>query len=147
MLGGLVRWLRVLGVDVVHDPRLDDAALVRRAASDGRVILTRDRRLLERRLARRHLFIRSGVVAEQLRQVLAELELRPEPAAFLGRCLRCNTPLVELPPEAAAARVPPFVLRTQEVFRQCPDCGRAYWRATHARRMRERLAGMGIAGG
>jgi uncharacterized protein with PIN domain len=35
--------------------------------------------------------------------------------------------------------VPPFVASTQSEFRRCPACGRLYWRATHAERMRERL--------
>jgi uncharacterized protein with PIN domain len=52
---------------------------------------------------------------------------------------------VPLDPEAARPRVPPFVARTQERFRGCPACGRIYWAATHAARMRERLAAMGVA--
>ena len=52
--------------------------------------------------------------------------------------------MVEIPPEEAAAEVPPYVARTQEHFRRCPRCGRIYWRATHAERMRERLRAMGV---
>jgi uncharacterized protein with PIN domain len=52
MLGSLARWLRILGYDVVYDSRLDDAALVERAVKEKRVILTRDRRLVERKGAR-----------------------------------------------------------------------------------------------
>ncbi|HKI05656.1 MAG TPA: Mut7-C RNAse domain-containing protein [Thermoanaerobaculia bacterium] len=52
MLGALARWLRVLGLDVSYDPDLDDAELVDKAVAEGRTILTRDRRLTERRLAR-----------------------------------------------------------------------------------------------
>jgi hypothetical protein len=73
MLGALARWLRALGVDVTYDPDLDDPELVELAFAEGRTILTRDRRLTERRLARNHLLIRSDDVAEQLHQVLTEL--------------------------------------------------------------------------
>jgi hypothetical protein len=76
--------------------------------------------------------------------VLAELDLRPRPADLFSRCLRCNLPLVDADREAARARVPPFVARTQERFRRCPGCGRLYWRASHVRRMRERLRRMGV---
>ena len=144
MLGGLARWLRVLGVDVEYDPALDDPALARRAADEGRWLLTRDRKLTERRLARRHLLIASEQVAEQLRQVLDVFAIRPRAERLLTRCLRCNTPLVELPAEHAANRVPPFVLRTQSTFRRCPRCERIYWRATHAERMRQRLQSLGV---
>src|SRR3954465_9351982 len=109
MLGALARWLRALGVDVTYDPGLDDPELVARAHAEGRTILTRDRRLTERRLARNHLLIRSDVVDEQVRQVLDGLGLRPAPARLLGRCLRCNAPLEPLAPDAARARVPPWV--------------------------------------
>src|SRR5581483_9576719 len=132
MLGGLVRWLRVLGVDVDYDPAVHDPELVRRAAADERWILTRDRKLVERRLARRHLLVASERVDEQLRQVLDTFGLRPRAERLLTRCLRCNALLAELDPAEAAALVPPFVLRTQTSFRRCPRCGRVYWRATHA---------------
>jgi uncharacterized protein with PIN domain len=146
MLGALARWLRALGVDVAYDPALDDPELVEQAVAEGRTILTRDRRLTERRRARNHLLIRSDDVAEQLRQVLDELGIRPDPESLLGRCLRCNVPLLPIGAEAARAHVPPWVARTQESFRVCPGCGRVYWRGTHVQRMLSRLREMGEAG-
>lgn len=145
MLGGLARWLRVLGLDVAYDPGLDDAALVDLAVDERRVILTRDRRLVLRRRASNHLLIRSVTVDEQVAQVLDELDLRPVPDGLFSRCLRCNTPLETVAPEEAARRIPPYVARTQRRFLGCPSCGRIFWRATHAERMRRRLAGMGVA--
>jgi len=144
MLGALARWLRVLDVDVAYDPALDDPELVERAVDEGRTILTRDRRLVERRLARNHLLIRSDEPGEQVRQVLDEAGIRPDPERLFARCLRCNTPLQPLPADAARARVPPFVARTQEAFRTCPACGRIYWRSTHVERMRGWLRRKGI---
>ncbi len=142
MLGALVRWLRALGVDVAFDPALDDPELVDRAVAEGRTILTRDRKLTERRLARDHLLIRSGVVAEQLRQVLDELGLRPDPDRLFSRCLRCNAALEPVDPGQARAHVPPWVALTQEQFRRCPACGRIYWPGTHVQRMLARLEEM-----
>jgi uncharacterized protein with PIN domain len=139
MLGALARWLRALDLDVAYDPAIDDPELVDKAVAEGRVILTRDRRLTERRLARNHLLIRSEVVEEQLRQVLDELGIRPDPRRRLGRCLRCNTPLEDLDPEVARARVPPWVGKTHNDFRGCPHCGRVYWRGTHVDRMSRAL--------
>jgi hypothetical protein len=144
MLGGLARWLRTLGLDVAYDPALDDAELVAKAVEQGRIILTRDKKLTERRLARRHLLVTSDQVPAQLRQVLAELGIPVDPERVLSRCLRCNVPLLEIPAEKALARVPPFVARTQQRFRECPTCGRLYWSATHAERMRQRLASFGV---
>jgi uncharacterized protein len=143
MLGALARWLRILDVDVAYDPKLDDAELVEKAVEEDRVLLTRDRRLTQRRLARdRHLLIRSEVVEEQVRQMLEELRLAPDPQRLLGRCLRCNLPLEPMEASQARARVPPFVARTQEEYRACPGCGRIYWRGTHVERMLRRLEGL-----
>ena len=144
MLGGLARWLRVLGLDAAYDPSLDDAALVEQAVAERRLILTRDRKLVERRRARHHLLVASDDVGAQLRQVLAALGVTPRSDRVLTRCLRCNTPLAALDADAARERVPPYVARTQERFRECPACGRVYWAATHVARMRERLAAMGV---
>jgi uncharacterized protein len=146
MLGALARWLRALDLDVAYDPALPDPEIVALAAAEGRTILTRDRRLVLRRLARNHLLIRSGDVDEQVRQVLSEMPIHPDPARFFTRCLCCNRPLEPLPGEAARAHVPPYVARTQDEFRRCPGCGRIYWSSTHVRRMRERLRRMGVEG-
>jgi uncharacterized protein with PIN domain len=144
MLGALARWLRALDLDVAYDPSLDDPALVDLSVAEGRTILTRDRRLTERRLARNHILIRSDDLAEQVRQVLETLGVAPDPGRLLARCLRCNEPLEDIDPEEARARVPPWVARTQQEFRVCPECGRIYWPGTHASRMRERLEEMGL---
>jgi uncharacterized protein with PIN domain len=144
MLGALARWMRVLDVDTAYDPALDDSALVSRAVDEGRVLLSRDRRLLERRLARPHLLIRSDQVEQQVRQVLADLNLRPDPARLFCRCLRCNLPLDPMAAEEARAVVPPYVARTVEVFHRCPGCRRIYWRGTHVGRMEEWLHRAGL---
>jgi uncharacterized protein len=144
MLGALARWLRVLDVDVAYAPELDDAALVERAVAEGRTILTRDRRLVERRRAADHLLVSSERVDEQLRQVVEALGIRPDPERLFHRCLRCNVRLEPIPVATARAIVPPWVARTTRHFRRCPGCGRVYWPATHVGRMRRRLAALGL---
>lgn len=144
MLGGLTRWLRVLDFDVAYDPRIDDPELVDLAVAEGRTILTRDRKLTERRLAWNHLLISSGKVEEQIRQVLGTFGVQPDPRRLLHRCLVCNLSMEPLEAERARPLVPPFVARTQEVFRVCPGCARIYWHGTHAARMAGKLAKMGL---
>ncbi len=145
MLGTLARWLRAVGHDVLYEAHIEDGELVERAAAERRVILTRDRRLVERRLATDYLLIASDDVERQLLQVLDELDLGRRAVRPFGRCLDCNTPLVALTAEAASPRVPPYVARTQRRFRLCTACDRVYWRATHVTRMRARLEDLGIA--
>lgn len=144
MLGRLARWLRILGLDVTYDASLEDHELVEQAYRQNRIILTRDRRLVLRRKARRYLLIASERVEEQLQQVVRELELPVRREGLLGRCLRCNAPLRDLDPVVAKSRVPEHVARTQSRYRHCSRCDRIYWPATHVERMMRRLRGLDL---
>jgi uncharacterized protein len=137
MLGTLAKWLRILGYDTRFDPALDDYQLMRLSRAEGRVLLTRDRELAGRRGVHA-LLIESEPLDDQIRQVLAELKLDPERS--FSRCPVCNEPLQALDREAARARVPAYVARTQQTFRICPTCQRVYWRGTHRQHMEEQLA-------
>lgn len=139
MLGSLARWLRVLGLDVHYDSTIEDAELVDLAVAEQRTILTRDRRLVERRLARDHILIASDQIEEQLLQVAREASLPANDRHLFGRCIDCNTEFEAISFEAARQRVPPYVARTQNRFRYCPSCDRVFWRATHVTDMESRL--------
>ena len=141
-VGRLARWLRALGYDAVYHAQIGDAELVREAAADGRVLLTRDRDLTRRRViqsgAVRAILIRDDDVRTQLRQVLAELSLDLHQS--LTRCIECNAELIPRDAASVADRVPPFVRRTQTRYSECPACGRIYWAGTHWQRMQTVLA-------
>jgi len=143
-VGRLARWLRALGYDASYHARIEDAALVREAAAENRVLLTRDRDLLQRRVIQsgsvRAILIRDDAVTAQLRQVFAELGLDLEQS--LSRCIECNAELVPRDAANVADRVPPFVRRTQTKYSECPGCGRIYWAGTHWQHMREVFAGL-----
>jgi uncharacterized protein len=143
-VGRLARWLRALGYDASYHPRIDDAELVREAAAESRVLLTRDRDLTKRRVIQtgvvRAILIRDDEVTAQLRQVFKELGLELKEA--LTRCIECNSELQARGASTVAERVPPYVRKTQSRYSECPDCGRIYWAGTHWQRMREVLAGL-----
>jgi uncharacterized protein len=140
MLLRLGRWLRAAGYDTaIAENGADDAALIARCTAEGRVLLTRDRRLAEGtegcvpvlRLA-------ENTVEEQARTLAATLGIDWQRAPFT-RCVIDNAELGPAPPEAAV-QVP---MRSREAggpLRCCSACGRLYWPGGHVRRMRERLA-------
>ncbi len=138
MLGKLAKWLRVLGIDVLYNPDAPDSELLRRAEEEERILLTRDRRLIQRRGTTGRLFIESDHYHEQVRQVVQTfgLERSLQPCT---RCLRCNTPLHDLPKPAVAGRVPAYVYATQMTFKCCPACSRVYWSGTHRAHMFQQL--------
>ena len=70
-LGGLARFLRMLGFDTLHEPHLADADIRRVAHADERIVLTRDRDLLKCRDIARGYYVRALKPEAQLREVAA----------------------------------------------------------------------------
>ncbi|HVN63472.1 MAG TPA: Mut7-C RNAse domain-containing protein [Candidatus Binataceae bacterium] len=136
----LARWLRLLGADVISDPDIGGAELLNRARAERRILLTRDKRL---RTAPDALFIASNDLRGQLAQVIHHFRIDPRSGA-LTRCSLCNQPLISVPKEAVARRVPPFVFASNERFAECERCGRIYWTATHPERINAMLDSMGV---
>jgi uncharacterized protein with PIN domain len=133
MVGRLARWLRMLGYDTAY-PDAGDAALVRQARAEGRILLTRDTRLCRRRDLGPHCFIESDQVMDQLRQVLAAYRLQPGAGAG-RRCARCNAVLEPVGRAEVAAAVPAYVLARHAAYARCPACGRLYWPGSHWQRI------------
>ena len=138
MVGKLARWLRLLGYDTVYLPQLSPQGVIAEARRQGRIILTRDSRVMRRKDAGTLVFIEDDHFREQLCQVVRDLRLDPV-AYLLTRCSECNARLQPIAKEKIQDRVPEYVWRTQEEFRCCPDCRRVYWGATHKERMMAEL--------
>lgn len=162
-VGRLARWLRILGYDVTYDAAIADGELVRQALSEGRILLTRDTGILRRRVVRLYqpedggeppgcdtaagtppgvvncIFVRHDAADDQLRQVVAEAGLHPNPERFWTRCPVDNTPTHPVSRVHVADRVPPYTHRTQAHFSECPECGRIYWRGSHLGRFEARI--------
>jgi uncharacterized protein with PIN domain len=145
-VGKLARWLRLMGYDARFFRGENDAELVAIALKEGRIIVTRDTRIMQRRLVTKGrlkaLLIESDQPERQIRQLIDSLHLDYRFNPF-SLCLECNQPLVERKKAELKDLVPPYVFKTQEQFRQCPKCQRIYWRGTHWRAMTKRLEGLG----
>jgi len=137
MLGRLVKWLRVIGQDIIYGPHLTGYGLIRAARQENRLILTRDRGL-KKKHPPEFILIASDRYGEQLRQVIEACGLKPWDNLFT-RCLNCNSLLHAKSKASVQEIVPPYVFSTQEKFFWCPKCRRVYWPATHHDRMLEEL--------
>jgi hypothetical protein len=126
MLGKLARWLRILGYDTLY-MQDDDVSIAQRARAEGRIVLTRDHGLAERR-GLRTLFINAQDLDAQLEEVVTALG-RPVDAA--PRCMLCNGKLRRIPVEVARSFVPAYVAQTHTLFHRCAECGKIYWQGTH----------------
>jgi uncharacterized protein len=126
MLGGLVKWLRILGFDArfpVSEP------------TTGRIFVTA--REIPGRLA--DIVIRNQDVMRQLRQVFAETGRRVDPKLLFSRCLECNVLVVPVEKAEIEGAVPPAVFQTAREFRKCPGCGKIFWEGSHVKRVLRRL--------
>lgn len=139
MLQRLARWLR-FGADVLCNDSLSGAELLHRARAEGRVMLTRDKRL---RTAPDVMYVESQRFRDQLREVLNQYPFDPRRFAFT-RCSRCNEPLHEVTPADVMWRVPTFVFAQQRKFSICERCNRIYWGATHPERAMRELDAIGF---
>jgi uncharacterized protein with PIN domain len=143
MVGRLGRWLRILGYDTISLPQLSPIGLLREGRKQGRIILTRDTRLLRRKDTPPLVFIASDHFREQLRQVIDTLQLDPLRKIFT-RCAECNQLLEDVAKEDVCGSVPAYVWQTQNEFRRCPECRRLYWGATHKEHVLQELQRLGV---
>lgn len=134
-LGGLARLLRMTGFDALYDNRYQDDAIERIAATEGRIVLTRDRDLLKRRGITHGCYVHALRPAQQLREIFERLDLARSARPFT-LCLRCNAPLHEVDKAAVAAALPPMVRVRYQRLSTCDVCGGVFWEGSHWQRMR-----------
>jgi len=134
--------LRLMGYDTVFFNGTSDSHLVATALAEGRVILSRDRQIMKRRVITsgklKAILIQDDKPELQMRQVIDALSLDSKSRPFT-LCLECNQVLAERDKEEVKELVPPYVYQTQSQFMQCPACHRIYWRGTHWQAMSKRL--------
>lgn len=133
-LGRLTSHLRMLGLDCLYSSASEDEELARVSAEEGRILLTRDRRLLMRKMVTRGYLLRSLDSQEQLREVVERYALWRWVKPF-QRCLRCNHSLEAVSKEAVIDRLEPLTKRYFDEFRLCPACNQVYWKGSHYERM------------
>ena len=140
MLGKLTRWLRLAGEDVLSVNDYDvpseeeDEFLLEKAAEEDRILITRDldlhRRALRRGL-RSVLVENEGKVPEQMIEVSDYVGEVFEIDMGESRCPVCNGNLAEADKRAVRGDVPDAVLKGNESFWKCGECGKVYWPGSH----------------
>jgi uncharacterized protein len=133
--GKIAKWLRMAGFDASLFMGADDDAIIAAASVENRILLTRDRRIMKRRVIVsgriKAILIESDHFKTQVQQLLSTLKLNKSSFHPFTICLKCNRWLEECTKEAVKDRVPPYVYLTQEHFAECPACRRLYWQGTH----------------
>jgi hypothetical protein len=139
-LGRLARYLRLLGLDCLYRNDFDDETVSRISQQQQRIVLTRDRRLLHRKIITHGFYVRAVNPRDQVREVLQRLDLHGSVRPFT-RCTRCNGRLKATSKETIDHQLEPKTRRYYEQFLQCEHCGQVYWQGSHHKRA-QRLIGV-----
>ena len=134
-LGKLARRLRMLGFDVLYDSRYRDGEIAAIASEQGRIVLTRDRRLLFFKRITHGYWVRSVFPEEQVQEVLQRFDLYRQLRPF-QRCINCNGTLQPVAKADIIDQLEPKTRRYYEAFCRCSGCGKIYWEGSHVENMR-----------
>jgi uncharacterized protein with PIN domain len=140
-LGKLAYHLRMLGFDTLYKNDYRDSDLLTISSTQGRALLTKDRKLLEEPTVTRGYHVKGKDPREQLLEVMRRFDLFNSINPFT-RCLLCNTLLRPVSKEAVLHRLPEKVKDLFNEFQLCPTCDRVYWKGSHYERMEKFIEGV-----
>ena len=132
-LGRLARYLRLLGFDCLYRNDYSDEMVAKISSKDERVVLTRDRSLLQRKIIVYGYFVRASTPRIQVHEVLKKFDLF-HLISPLSRCTRCNGKLRKIAKQKIAHRLKPLTKRYYNNFLICAECGQIYWQGSHYER-------------
>lgn len=136
MLVRLARLLRAAGYDTYLAANgEDDADLIKTARREGRILVTRDKRLAA---SAEESVLVSGFGLDAEARSLSRAVVLDWAFAPFTRCMMDNAHLREATAEEVAD-MPKKAQLAEGPFRVCPACGRMYWPGSHVRRMEARL--------
>ena len=138
-LGSLAKWLRILGFDTVYEADVSTEDFYRRL-DEGRILITRTRKMQKAHFNRQHVFIEFNSLQEQLKQVVGQLNIQPIDIHPFSRCIHCNLPTEPIAREDVFGMVPDYIWETHRKFHNCRRCNRIYWSGSHSERSMDRIA-------
>lgn len=144
-VGKLAGLLRMAGFDSLYDPQWQEDDLADLLAEEKRILLSRNRALLQRKCVQWGRLIRAQQAEDQLAEVLTLYGLTGRLKPF-SRCMRCNTLLQPVDKGEIIHRLEPLTRKYYRDFSSCPGCDHIYWRGSHHKRMEELIGSIGRAG-
>lgn len=137
-LGKLARMMRLLGFDCLYRNDYADSEIVHISVQQNRIILTRDRHLLQTGVVTRGYWVRSGEVDDQIKEVLRRFDLFSQVRPF-QRCLLCNGALERVRKEDILRHLEPKTILYYNTFFRCSRCGQIYWKGTHFEKLEKKV--------
>jgi uncharacterized protein with PIN domain len=139
MLGKLAKGLRMLGYDTIYYRGEEVQQMIQLARQEGRVILTRNTKVKQKRPEDRIITVMENNPSLQLAGLIRKGFISLNEETLFSRCLLCNVLLDEITREESAGKVPEFIFYQQKTFFRCPQCGRIYWPGSHQENMQKKV--------
>lgn len=143
MLGGLARWLRILGHYTRYDRDSTDKMLLTQAEKEQMILLTRDEELYKRAVSKNigALLVFGESEDERLAQLSQSFGISLTIDTDRTMCPECGNILKDASREEVSGHVPSASLRLHDQFWKCenPDCAKIYWMGSHWRQIHQTL--------
>jgi uncharacterized protein len=143
MLGGLARWLRMLGYETEYDSKMDDNTLLQHSQPKETILLTRDEELHNRARTRgiASILVLGETEEDHLAQLVKNLGISLEIDMTATKCPKCDSALHEISKDEASKSVPSASLKLYDRFWKCTaaNCGKTYWVGSHWKNIRQTL--------
>ena len=137
-LGSLAKWLRIIGFDTVYEADVSAREFIH-LLDEGRVLITRTRRIHKALSNRPHVFIDFNSLQDQIKQIVGQLDIKPTDIRPFSRCIHCNLLTDPIVREDVYGLVPDYIWETHDRFNSCRQCNRIYWPGSHAERSMDRI--------
>jgi uncharacterized protein with PIN domain len=124
----------MLGFDTLHENSYEDIEIAEIAAREKRIVLSRDRGLLMRRVITHGRYVRNTDPRKQLQEIIDWLDLTSSIKPFT-RCIRCNGLLHEVDKDSIADKIKADTRKYYQQFWQCDSCRQIYWKGSHYKKM------------
>lgn len=138
-LGKLAGYLRLLGIDTLYQNDFCDVKLAEISRTENRILLTRDRGLLMRKIVTYGYWIREKDPGLQLREVINRFGITSSEEMF-SRCSKCNGKLELVPKIEVIELLEPKTKLYYDEFRRCSNCRQIYWKGSHFKKMESFLS-------
>jgi len=140
MLGNIAKKLRLFGFDSEYFSDIDDSKLIEKAKNENRMIISRDRHLIDRAKKNEVLsiYVTKENEIEQFLEILETTNLQLDRiSGDAARCTKCNSTTSQISKLKIGNKIPQGVLEFNDKFWKCDKCEQIYWEGTHIKNLQE----------
>jgi len=140
MLGNIAKKLRLFGFDSEYFSNIDDSKLIEKAKNENRIIISRDRHLIDRAKKNEVLsiYVTKENEIEQFLEILETTNLQLNGiSGDVARCTKCNSTTSQISKLKIGNKIPQEVLEFNDKFWKCDKCEQIYWEGTHIKNLQK----------